>query len=101
MKPRKKISPAKKPLKKSARKPVKKSARKPSLVGHNQHGAAETRELLAMGSKYYVPNYKPRQMIIDRGKGSRIWDLEGNDYIDFGAGIAVCALGYADKGLIN
>ncbi|MCI5050042.1 MAG: aspartate aminotransferase family protein [Rickettsiales bacterium] len=58
-------------------------------------------ELIAKGRQYYVPNYKPRDMILDRADGSTIWDLEGNDYIDFGGGIAVCGLGYGDEELLE
>lgn len=64
---------------------------------HNMH--ALTAELLALGKRYYVPNYKPREMILDHGHGSTVWDLEGNDYIDLGAGIAVCGLGHHDADL--
>ncbi|MEJ0009322.1 MAG: aspartate aminotransferase family protein [Alphaproteobacteria bacterium] len=57
-------------------------------------------ELVKMGQKYYVPAYKPREMILDHGKGSTIWDLDGNDYIDLAAGIAVSALGHQDPDLL-
>lgn len=68
-------------------------------AGHNSR--AKTDELIAKGKKYYVPNYKPRDMILDHGKGSTVWDLEGNDYIDLGAGIAVCGLGHHDTDLLD
>ena len=58
-------------------------------------------ELVGKGQAYYVPNYKPREMIIDRAKGCTVWDLEGNDYIDLGAGIAVCGLGHGDPDLLD
>ena len=35
-------------------------------------------------------------MVLDHGKGVRLYDVDGNEYLDFGAGIAVCALGYGD-----
>lgn len=63
--------------------------------------SAKSRALVAKGRKYYNLTYKPRDMIIDRGRGSKIWDLDGNDYIDLGAGISVCALGYNNKDLIK
>lgn len=61
---------------------------------------ALTAELIKKGQTYYVPNYKPREMILDHGKGAKIWDLDGNDYIDLGAGIAVCSLGHQDPDLL-
>lgn len=62
-------------------------------------GAASA-ELIAKGREYYVPNYKPREMILDRGKGARIWDLDGNEYLDLAAGIAVSSLGHADPDMV-
>lgn len=59
-----------------------------------------SKELVCKGQAYYVPNYKPREMILDHGKGARVWDLDGNDYVDFGAGIAVCGLGHQDEDLL-
>lgn len=35
------------------------------------------------------------QTYIDHAKGSEVWDVEGNRYIDFGAGIAVCNTGHS------
>lgn len=63
--------------------------------------SAATKKLVATGKQYYVPNYKPRETILDRGKGARIWDIDGNDYIDFGAGIAVNGLGHQDPDLVK
>lgn len=60
-----------------------------------------SQQLIAKGRSFYLPCYKPREMIVDRGKGARIWDLDGNDYIDFAAGIAVCALGHANPEMIR
>jgi acetylornithine/N-succinyldiaminopimelate aminotransferase len=61
---------------------------------------ALTDSLVATGYRYYVSSYKPRHMILDRGEGSRVFDLEGQDYIDLGAGIGVNALGYGHPELV-
>ena len=60
---------------------------------------SETRELVATGQRRYVPNYAPKEMILDRGEGARMWDLDGNEYVDFGAGISVTSLGHGDPEL--
>ncbi len=60
-----------------------------------------TRELIEKGRRYFVPNYKPREMIIDHGKGARLWDLDGNEYIDLGTGISVNSLGHQDPELVD
>jgi acetylornithine/N-succinyldiaminopimelate aminotransferase len=61
----------------------------------------KTLKLVAKGKKFFVPNYKPRETILDYGKGATVWDIDGNDYIDFGSGIAVNGLGHCDKDLVK
>ncbi len=61
---------------------------------------AKTKTLLAKGKKYYSLAYKPREMIVARGAGAKIWDADGNEYIDLGAGISVTSLGHNNKKLI-
>lgn len=58
-----------------------------------------TDTLLGYGRDYYLPVYKPREWVLERGQGARLWDTAGRDYIDFGAGIAVCSLGHCDPDL--
>ena len=89
---------AKKVVSKKAATPKKTSA-KPAKIGHNS--TSKTKELLELGRKYYTHAYKPREMILDRGKGSFVWDLDGNDYVDLGAGIAVSALGHHNNELLD
>jgi acetylornithine/N-succinyldiaminopimelate aminotransferase len=62
--------------------------------------ARATESLVALGQQYYLPVYKPRQLILDHGKGSRVWDIDGREYIDLAGGIAVCGLGHADPELV-
>jgi succinylornithine aminotransferase len=45
--------------------------------------------------EYFIPMFAPAPFIPVRGEGSRLWDQEGRDYIDFAGGIAVNALGHA------
>ena len=59
-----------------------------------------TADLIALGQQYWLPVYRPRDVVLDRGRGARLWDTEGRDYVDFAAGIAVCSLGHADPDLI-
>jgi acetylornithine/N-succinyldiaminopimelate aminotransferase len=59
-----------------------------------------TAALIGLGKRYWVPVYKPREIVLARGVGARVWDRDGRDYIDFGAGIAVNALGHCDPDLV-
>ena len=60
---------------------------------------APTADLLALGRDYYLPVYRPRELVLERGQGARLWDSEGREYVDFAAGIAVCGLGHNDPDL--
>ncbi|WP_394205882.1 aspartate aminotransferase family protein [Shewanella waksmanii] len=46
-----------------------------------------------------VPNYAPSAVIPVRGEGSRVWDQEGKEFIDFAGGIAVNCLGHCHPAL--
>ena len=48
-----------------------------------------------------VPNYAPGTIVPVRGKGSRIWDQEGREFIDLQGGIAVNCLGHSHPGLLS
>ncbi|MDF4588000.1 aspartate aminotransferase family protein [Vibrio parahaemolyticus] len=48
-----------------------------------------------------VPCYNPMEMIPVRGKGSRIWDQDDNEYIDFAGGIAVSCLGHCHPVMVG
>ncbi|HFQ7289211.1 TPA: aspartate aminotransferase family protein [Yersinia enterocolitica] len=47
-----------------------------------------------------LPVYAPAQFIPVKGKGSRVWDQQGTEYIDFAGGIAVTALGHCHPALV-
>ncbi len=55
----------------------------------------------ALFDEVMVPNYAPGKMIPVKGEGSRVWDQQGNEYIDFAGGIAVSALGHAHPKLVE
>ena len=61
--------------------------------------AASVESLLALGRDVLLPVYRQRELILERGQGARLWDSEGRDYVDFGAGIAVCSLGHCNPAL--
>ena len=49
--------------------------------------------------EWMMPVYAPAAFIPVRGEGSRLWDQQGKEYIDFAGGIAVNALGHAHPAL--
>jgi len=50
-----------------------------------------------LGEIYLAGNYRRFPVAFVRGKGSRLYDEEGHEYLDFTAGIAVCSLGHAPE----
>ena len=48
-----------------------------------------------LADKYLFPTYKRPPFALIRGEGCRVWDEDGKEYLDFVAGIAVCALGHS------
>ena len=48
-----------------------------------------------------VPNYAPSSVIPVRGEGSRVWDQQGKEFIDFAGGIAVNCLGHCHPALVG
>lgn len=61
---------------------------------------SDTASLVATAQRYALPIYRQRELILDRGEGSRLWDIEGREYVDFAAGIAVNALGHGDADIL-
>ncbi len=47
-----------------------------------------------------MSTYGRFEIALDRGQGSRVWDTQGNAYLDFVAGIATCTLGHAHPGMV-
>ncbi len=45
--------------------------------------------------EFVIPTYGRFDLDIARGSGCRVWNFEGREFLDFGAGIAVCSLGHA------
>ena len=56
------------------------------------------KEYIAQAEKDLLHTYNRYQIVLERGEGVHLYDLEGKEYLDFCAGIAVFALGYGHKG---
>lgn len=58
-------------------------------------------DLVAKGQQYIMRTYASFPVVIEKGKGSLLYDAEGKEYLDFVSGIAVNALGYDNEKLKN
>jgi 4-aminobutyrate aminotransferase len=62
----------------------------------------KARELLARDALVVAPCY-PRDypLVMSHGKGAEIWDVDGNRFLDFAAGIAVCSTGHSHPAVVQ
>ncbi|MEW6622310.1 MAG: aspartate aminotransferase family protein [Bacillota bacterium] len=51
-------------------------------------------EILDAGKKYIMNTYGRFPIALTQGQGSRVWDADGKEYVDFVAGLAVTSLGH-------
>ncbi len=51
--------------------------------------------------RYVFQNYGRQPVVIERGEGTRAWDVDGNEYLDFVGGVAVNTLGHAHPVVAN
>ena len=55
----------------------------------------KARAVQEMFERNVVPSYARFDLVLERGEGSYVWDVDGSRYLDMGGGIAVCLLGHA------
>ncbi len=61
----------------------------------------DKKAIIEQTEKYYLPVFGRYQMVMELGQGCRVWDNEGNEYVDAFAGIAVNSLGYNHPVLVK
>ena len=54
-------------------------------------------EIMEKSEQYVLHTYNRYPVVLDHGKGVRLYDVDGREYLDFAAGIAVFALGYGNE----
>jgi len=54
---------------------------------------SKSQELIEIHKKYVMPTYAP-DLVLVKGDGAKVWDADGNEYIDFLAGISVLNVGH-------
>ncbi|MDO8616098.1 MAG: aspartate aminotransferase family protein [Dehalococcoidia bacterium] len=55
---------------------------------------------IELEKQYFLPVSKRLQVTLVRGEGTRVWDLEGREYLDFVAGIAAVSLGHCHPEIV-
>ncbi|XP_031103789.1 acetylornithine aminotransferase, mitochondrial [Ipomoea triloba] len=57
---------------------------------------AKSSEIMEESERYFVGTYARAPLVLSSGKGCKLYDVEGREYLDLTSGIAVNALGHAD-----
>jgi len=60
-----------------------------------------TQGIINLTSKYIANTYNRFPIAITKGKGCRVWDADGKEYLDFVAGLAVCNLGHCHPKVVK
>ena len=75
-----------------------------AAVTHPEDASSITpkvKEVLDRSNAYILPVYARPPVVLAKGKGAYVWDVNGREYLDFSAGIAVNALGHGDEGVVE
>ena len=59
------------------------------------------KEIRSDFDEYLVPCYAPMQVVPEKALGSKVWDYDGKEYIDFAGGIAVSCLGHCHPVMLD
>jgi len=69
---------------------------------HTELPGPKARDLLARDAEVVSPSY-PRDypFVMSHGRGAEVWDVDGNRFLDFAAGIAVCSTGHSHPKVVQ
>ncbi len=60
-----------------------------------------TQELIKIEDDYFINTFTRQPIVLDHGEGVKVWDIDGNEYLDMFAGIAVNCLGHNHPKLVK
>ncbi len=60
-----------------------------------------TTDWIALEERYYAQTVRRQPVVLVRGQGTRVWDVEGKEYLDFTAGWAVTNLGHCHPVMVQ
>lgn len=59
------------------------------------------KEIIDLTSRHVAQTYRRFPVAFVKGKGTRLWDGDGKEYLDFVSGLAVCNLGHCHPGVVE
>lgn len=61
----------------------------------------KSEKIIEESQQYLMPTYSRLPIVIDKGKGMRVWDAQGKSYLDFVSGVGVMAVGYSHPAICS
>lgn len=61
----------------------------------------DSQTLMMLSEKVIAHTYNRYPLLLVRGRGTRVWDKEGKEYLDFVSGLAVCNLGHCHPKVVK
>ena len=61
----------------------------------------DSQTLMMLSEKYVAHTYARYPILLTKGKGTRVWDMEGREYLDFVSGLGVCSLGHCHPRVVK
>src|SRR4030042_429935 len=61
----------------------------------------DSQTLMMLSEKYIANTYARYPILLVKGKGTRVWDLDGKEYLDFVSGLAVCNVGHCHPKVVK
>jgi acetylornithine aminotransferase/acetylornithine/N-succinyldiaminopimelate aminotransferase len=61
----------------------------------------DSQTLMMLSEKYVAHTYARYPILLTKGKGTRVWDMEGKEYLDFVSGLGVCSLGHCHPRVVK
>ena len=60
----------------------------------------DEKQIIEQSEKIFIPTYSRFPIILRKGRGVKVWDVNGKEYLDFLAGIAVNVLGHCPRKVV-
>ncbi len=60
----------------------------------------EERDIIKLSEKLFIPTYSRYPIVLRKGRGVKVWDVNGKEYLDFLGGIAVNILGHCPRKVV-
>ena len=61
----------------------------------------QTKNIIELSNQYIANTYSRFPVVIVKGSGCKVWDIDGREYLDFVAGLAVCNLGHCHPKVVK